>query len=109
MRREWRSLVMAAASLCLVSCGGEGGAAAPQNQAASVVRNDPPSSTPQRNQTDSGASACTAPDGGPYVGPVDALDAAAWGPCGPYGKCVEGPFCTPGGCVDPGVWVCMYS
>lgn len=51
---------------------------------------------------------CAALAGGPMLGGLPA-DAASSGPCGAGGTCVQGPFCTPGGCTEAGVWVCAYS
>jgi hypothetical protein len=55
----------------------------------------------------SGTGATGGPDGQAPSVPIP--DAAINAPCGPGGQCVEGPYCTPGGCVGANEWTCVYT
>jgi hypothetical protein len=73
---------------------------------------------PTQIHMDSGAGPCAVSPlsgGGSTAGPDGSLtslgppDGASDGPCGPGGQCFEGPFCTPGGCVEANTWVCVVT
>jgi hypothetical protein len=55
----------------------------------------------------SGSGSTGGPDGS--TSSYALRDAASVGPCGSGGQCVQGPYCTPGGCVGANDWSCVYS
>jgi hypothetical protein len=68
-------------------------------------------------QADSGADHCSpgvlrssgsSSTGSSFTGGAPP-DAASERSCGGGGQCIQGPFCTPGGCVGANEWTCVYG